>query len=418
MAILTPAELAELQAAYDAAEAAKTALALALYGSYVPDQHALHTDETDEEGTIRQIPVSEVSAGYLELQTLAAWQTALGVGGVPSEVADILAWQTALSVPAAPVALGDALTALGALTPAANSVPYFTGADSAGLLALSADVLDVLSATNDADILSKLGITAGTGDVAGPAGGVATGELVLFNGITGKIVKASGVTPAADVLALLGKANKDAMKTYLDITAGGGNVVGPVSSTLNRLAAFADGTGALLKDSGVLIASLGDMIGPASATDHNLPQFNGIGGKTLEDSLVPVNTLALKATSAQLTADRLVYADVNGKLLSYTTIPTSKLAYLANVPWDLFSEIESKKDTSWTDAGAAVSNITPAAVTVVGFHKVFGAAPHVVVTPRTTYGVVEFTIGAITTTGFTVTFSKASCTFEWIAIRA
>ncbi len=63
-----------------------------------------------------------------------------------------------------------------------------------------------------------------------------------------------------------------------------GNVVGPVSSTAHRLAAFADTTGELLEDSGILTANV--VQGPASVTDNAIARYDSTTGKLLQASPV------------------------------------------------------------------------------------------------------------------------------------
>ena len=65
---------------------------------------------------------------------------------------------------------------------------------------------------------------------------------------------------------------------------GDGNVTGPVSSTTDHLTSFADGTGALLKDSGILSTNV--IQGPASSTDNALARYDSTTGKLLKNSVV------------------------------------------------------------------------------------------------------------------------------------
>lgn len=120
-------------------------------------------------------------------------------------------------------------------------------------------------------------------------------------------VGASGQVLGADPTAPLGVA--------WGAGSSSGNVVGPVSSTAHHLAAFADTSGVLLEDSGILSTEVAKgpgtsvanhvvgftntdgqtledtgllytniATGPASATAGNFPSFNGTGGKILQDS--------------------------------------------------------------------------------------------------------------------------------------
>jgi len=61
-----------------------------------------------------------------------------------------------------------------------------------------------------------------------------------------------------------------------------GNVVGPVSSTAHHIAAFADTTGELLEDSGILVANV--VQGPASSTDNAIARYDSTTGKLLQNS--------------------------------------------------------------------------------------------------------------------------------------
>lgn len=89
----------------------------------------------------------------------------------------------------------------------------------------------------------------GSGDVTGPNGGLSDGEVPLFDGTTGKILKGSG---------LLGSAI--------------GNMKGPASSTVDRLVAFSDAGGKNTKDSGLGTRSV---VGHPSVTT-NTTDFNNI----------------------------------------------------------------------------------------------------------------------------------------------
>src|SRR5271157_2335977 len=69
-----------------------------------------------------------------------------------------------------------------------------------------------------------------------------------------------------------------------------GNVVGPVSSTAHHLAAFADTSGELLEDSGVLTSSVA--LGAGSSTAGHLMSFASTDGKTIADSGVVASLVA------------------------------------------------------------------------------------------------------------------------------
>ena len=65
--------------------------------------------------------------------------------------------------------------------------------------------------------------------------------------------------------------------------AGDGDVVGPASSTDGNLVKFDGTTGKLIKDGGS--AGTGDVVGPASSTDGAVATFDGATGKLLKDGV-------------------------------------------------------------------------------------------------------------------------------------
>ena len=100
---------------------------------------------------------------------------------------------------------------------------------------------------------------AGGGDVVGPAG-AADGDVAVFNGATGKILKTTGLQTSS-------------FTNY---------VSGPASATAGRVASYNGTTGKLIADSGLLAADL--VTGPASVTDGHVTLFNGTSGKIIKTS--------------------------------------------------------------------------------------------------------------------------------------
>jgi len=66
--------------------------------------------------------------------------------------------------------------------------------------------------------------------------------------------------------------------------AAGGDVVGPAGAVDGNVVSFDGATGKLIQDSGVAAASLGDVTGPAGATDHAVARFDTVTGKLIQDS--------------------------------------------------------------------------------------------------------------------------------------
>lgn len=91
-----------------------------------------------------------------------------------------------------------------------------------------------------------------------------------------------------------------------------GNVVGPVSSTAHHLAAFADTTGELLEDSGILTANVA--LGAGSSTMGHLMSFASTDGKTIADSGIIAANVALGVSSA-VSANFAAFNGTGGKQL-------------------------------------------------------------------------------------------------------
>lgn len=99
-----------------------------------------------------------------------------------------------------------------------------------------------------------------------------------------------GVSPGPGI----GVDNSDPKNPVIRFTGGlGGGLFGPSSAVDGNIPVFDGETGELVKDSGVALSDLsGDVVGPAGAVTGNLPAFADETGKLLEDSGVPTSDLA------------------------------------------------------------------------------------------------------------------------------
>ena len=77
-------------------------------------------------------------------------------------------------------------------------------------------------------------------------------------------------------------------------SVGTGDVTGPASSTSGNLVTFNGTTGKIIQDSGITIASLGDVDGPASAASGNIASYSGTTGKIIQDSGVSATAHAAR----------------------------------------------------------------------------------------------------------------------------
>lgn len=69
-------------------------------------------------------------------------------------------------------------------------------------------------------------------------------------------------------------------------------VRGPVGSTTNNIALFADASGSVIKDGGT--AGSGDVLGPASVSDMRIPRWDGTSGNLLDESGVTIDDTAFR----------------------------------------------------------------------------------------------------------------------------
>jgi len=153
-----------------------------------------------------------------------------------------------------------------------------------------------LSATQATAILNNLVGDSGAGGTKGLAPAPAAGDAAA-----NKFLAADGTWKA---------------------TPGGGDVVGPASSTLNGFAKFADTTGKLLADS------------PATVTNSDIAASAGIA----------VNKLAA------LTASRAVVSDGSGFISAATTTAT-EIGYVNGVTSAIQTQLDGKLPTTITTTG-------------------------------------------------------------------
>jgi hypothetical protein len=180
-------------------------------------------------------------------------------------------------------------------------------ADAAGdmLVASGADTFARLAKGTDGQILTMVAgavawaAQAGGGDVLGPASST-NHNLPQFNGTNNKTIEDSGIA-ASDV------------NLKATLTTKGDLYVATAAGTITRLGIGSDNqvlTADAAQSAGMKWASIagtGDVVGPGSSTDHNLPQFNGTSGKTIEDSGVAIANVLLKTL-----------ADAKGDILAAT----------------------------------------------------------------------------------------------------
>lgn len=98
-------------------------------------------------------------------------------------------------------------------------------------------------------------------------------------------------------------------------SGGGGDVVGPASSTDDRIATFDGVTGKLLQDGGQTIAQViaaaaggaGDVVGPGSSVDDRIATFDGATGKLIQDGGQTIAQVIAAATGGAVDSKTSIY---------------------------------------------------------------------------------------------------------------
>jgi len=127
------------------------------------------------------------------------------------------------------------------------------------------------------------------------------------------LAQCNGVFPSNTVCGNL--TGSPALPTAFPPSGGGGmgNVMGPVSSTVNNIAAWDNTVGTLLKDSGIPYTSV--TTGPGSATVNHVVTWNNVGGTLLKDSGIPSASLVTGPGSATV-GHIATWNNVGGTLLA------------------------------------------------------------------------------------------------------
>jgi hypothetical protein len=133
---------------------------------------------------------------------------------------------------------------------------------------------------------------AGGGDVLGP-GSAVDGDVAIFNGASGKIIKTTG----RQVGTL-------------------GDVTGPASAVTGRLTSFNGTTGKLIADSGKLVADV--VTGPASAVSGSLATYNGTTGKIIQDGGKLIADVVTGPASS-VDGEAALFSGTTGKVLKRST---------------------------------------------------------------------------------------------------
>ncbi len=138
----------------------------------------------------------------------------------------------------------------------------------------------------------------GTGDFSGPASST-DGDVVVFNGATGKLGKDTSLVASS-------------------------LVVGPASVANGDVAVYDGTTGKLIKDTSLVASSL--VVGPASAVSGNLAVYDGTTGKLIKDGGFPVASVGFYPAPTALIAP--VSSDFSWRNQGGATINTTVGVFL------------------------------------------------------------------------------------------
>lgn len=171
----------------------------------------------------------------------------------------------------------------------------------------------------------------GSGDVVGPASSV-DNNLAQFDGLTGKLIEDSGI-PNSDVVRKSQSNTFTAAPQILPASATGAAPIrlphGTAPTSPVNGDVWTTTAGIFVRVNGVtlgpLTAATGDVVGPGSSTDNRLALFNSTSGKLIKESSLLVSDLAVLGantfTGKQTTAASA--SGGSGLVLPHGTAPTS-----------------------------------------------------------------------------------------------
>jgi len=143
-------------------------------------------------------------------------------------------------------------------------------------------------------------------------------DSVGVKSVTGLAV---GTLKAGEISVFIYNSGTDAFT----VISGVGDAQGPASSVLNQIASYADTSGKILKDSGLLSTSV--VLGPSSVTDGAAVAFDGTTGKLIKAATVSGKILqviqATKTDTQDATPGANTYGAVTGMTATITPSSTS-----------------------------------------------------------------------------------------------
>jgi hypothetical protein len=216
------------------------------------------------------------------------------------------------------------------------------------------DAQDLIIAANAAFVAAQPAVDtaqdadiASKGDVFGPAAAVAD-RIASYADITGKVIKDGGILTTDLVV-------------QTDLT-GLGDVFGPNASTAGNIATYANVTGKLIADGGILatdlvvqadLAALGDVKGPATAVLDHIAVYADTTGKVIKNA-----TKTIASIDAAIAAKGDVFgpaAAIVNNLAMFSTVGGKNIV-------DSTYSVQDFKD--YVDAAlAAIPGATPPEVT-------------------------------------------------------
>ena len=196
-------------------------------------------------------------------------------------------------------------------------------------------------------------VGVGAGDIVGPASSVDS-QVALFDGISGKLLKDSGLT-------LTGSNTGD--QTTVTGNSGDTNALKSATTTINVSSATAPTIGQVLTATGASAATWqaaasgsGDVVGPASAVNNNVAFFSTTTGKLIKDSGL---TLSGSNTGDQTTVSG--NSGTTNALLSATTTVNVSSATAPSSGQHLIAT--SSTAATWQTVAAAGDTLSNATTT-------------------------------------------------------
>lgn len=201
-------------------------------------------------------------------------------------------------------------------------------------------------------------VGGGGGNVIGPVSSTNL-AIAIYNGTSGTSIQNSAVTiTGTNTLNAVGTILSSLTANRALASDGSKNIVAS-SVTLTELNFVSGATSNIQAQINAITGGTGDVVGPGSATDLAICIFNGTTGKLIQNSAVTVTaTNKLNAAAINisgLTASTALVTDASKNIIS-SSVTSSELGFVSGVTSSIQTQLNAKLSTTLTTAQIFIGN--------------------------------------------------------------